>query len=429
MQTMVVAGLHSLGGGGGGQGVEPLGATRFGPSTGGSPQARALRELGARRVGICHPDDESCLARGVDVTRVVIHCSLLALGHELDAENVARRRMVVAGDSCADCSPRRPRRPSLCWRLGEHVHRVRDGLTRQRVSCVCDSIPLHWACFLVCVEGVRPYQIGEFAAEHKPGGPRHRRAAPPRRSRVRDSRSAFAVTRERAHVELRHGRERNHRRRRGARAARVQPRSRDLPGDRALGRGHQARRSSSTTSPSGTASCARSRGGRRRSSAGRRACTRASSSRPARRAAATPSSRSASRAELRTTCRPRGSSSRRAATPTRSAPRRSPSSAGRPRWARSRFIRGRFAATTSTIRTSCASTSTRSRARTSPTPCASPPRRACCWTSSATPASRRPRAAAASTSTSGSSRAGRSPTFATPRSPSGASSSGACRAR
>ena len=83
-------------------------------------------------------------------------------------------------------------------------------------------------------------------------------------------------------------------------------------------------------------------------------------------------------------------------------------------------------ATTSTIRTSCASTSTRSRAPTSPTPCASPPRRACCWTSSATPASRRPRAAAASTSTSGSSRAGRSPTSATPRSRSGASSSGAC---
>ena len=46
----------------------------------------------------------------------------------------------------------------------------------------------------------------------------------------------------------------------------------------------------------GTASCARSRGGRRRSSAGPRACTRASSSRPARAAAATPSSRSASRA-------------------------------------------------------------------------------------------------------------------------------------
>ena len=74
--------------------------------------------------------------------------------------------------------------------------------------------------------------------------------------------------------------------------------------------------------------------------------------------------------------RPRGSSSRRAATPTRSAPPRWPSSAGRPRWARSRSIPGRFATTTSTIRTSCASTWTRSRARTSPTPCASPPRRA-----------------------------------------------------
>ena len=50
---------------------------------------------------------------------------------------------------------------------------------------------------------------------------------------------------------------------------------------------------------------------------------------------------------------------------------------------------------------------------------------ACCWTSSATSASRRPRAAGASTSTSGSSRAGRSPTSATPRSRSAASSSGA----
>ena len=43
--------------------------------------------------------------------------------------------------------------------------------------------------------------------------------------------------------------------------------------------------------------------------------------------------------------------------------------------------------------------------------------------------SRRPRAAAACTSTCGSSRAGRSPTSATPRSPSGASSSGGCPAR
>ena len=48
---------------------------------------------------------------------------------------------------------------------------------------------------------------------------------------------------------------------------------------------------------------------------------------------------------------------------------------------------------------------------------------------SATPASRRPRAAAACTSTCGSSRAGRSPTSATPRSPSAASSSGACPGR
>ena len=57
-----------------------------------------------------------------------------------------------------------------------------------------------------------------------------------------------------------------------------------------------------------------------------------------------------------------------AGTPTRSARPRSPSSAGRRRWARSRSIRGRCATTTSTIPTSCASTSTRSRAPTSPTP-------------------------------------------------------------
>ena len=113
----------------------------------------------------------------------------------------------------------------------------------------------------------------------------------------------------------------------------------------------------------------------------------------------------------------------------RSVPRRWPSSAGRPRWARSRFIRGRFAATTSTIRTSCASTWTRSRARTSPTPCASPLRHACSWTSLATQVSRRPREAEVSTSTSGSSAAGRSRTFATPRSPSGVSSSGVYQAR
>ena len=96
------------------------------------------------------------------------------------------------------------------------------------------------------------------------------------------------------------------------------------------------------------------------------------------------------------------------------------------RWARSRSTPGRCGARTPTIRTSCASTSTRSRAPTSTTPCAWPPRRACCWATSATSASRRPRAGAASTSTCGSSRAGRSRTCATPRSPSGASWSGAC---
>ena len=170
-------------------------------------------------------------------------------------------------------------------------------------------------------------------------------------------------------------------------------------------------------------------GGRPPSSAGRRACTRASSSRPARRAAATPSSRSASRVEPRTTWRPRGSSSRRAGTPDEICPTEWPWSAGRPRWARSPSIPGRCAARTSITRTSCASTWTRSRAPTSPTPCASPPRRACSSTSSATPASRRPRAAEACTSTSGSSHAGRSRTSATPRSPSGASSSGGCPAR
>ena len=127
----------------------------------------------------------------------------------------------------------------------------------------------------------------------------------------------------------------------------------------------------------------------------------------------------------RTTSRPRASSSRPAGTPTRSARPRSRSSAGRRRWGRSPSIRGRCAPTTSTTRTSCGSTSTRSRGRTSPTPCASRPRRGRCSPTSATPASRRPRAAAACTSTCGSSRAGRSPTSATPRSPSGASSSGA----
>ena len=124
--------------------------------------------------------------------------------------------------------------------------------------------------------------------------------------------------------------------------------------------------------------------------------------------------------------RPRGSSSRPAATPTRSARPRSPSWPGRRRWARSPSTRGRSAARTSTTPTSCASTSTRSRARTSPTPCGSPARRAGCSATSATPASRRPPAAAASTSTSGSSRAGPSPTSATRPSPSAASSSAGC---
>ena len=55
-------------------------------------------------------------------------------------------------------------------------------------------------------------------------------------------------------------------------------------------------------------------------------------------------------------------------TPTRSARPRSPSSAGARRWARSPSTRGRCAATTSTIPTSCGSTSTRSPAPTSPTP-------------------------------------------------------------
>ncbi len=48
-------------------------------------------EPGARGVGICHSNDESGLARGVDVTRVVIRRSLLAVGDELDIDDVARR--------------------------------------------------------------------------------------------------------------------------------------------------------------------------------------------------------------------------------------------------------------------------------------------------------------------------------------------------
>ncbi len=87
-------------------------------------------------------------------------------------------------------------------------------------------------------------------------------------------------------------------------------------------------------------------------------------------------------------------------------------------------------ATTSTTPTSCASTSTRSRAPTSPTPCASPPRRATLLDDLGyvgfPKTSGGPRR---STSTSASSRAGRSPTSATPRSPSAASSSAASPAR
>ena len=75
-------------------------------------------------------------------------------------------------------------------------------------------------------------------------------------------------------------------------------------------------------------------------------------------------------------------------------------------------------------RTSCASTWTRSRARTSPTPCASPPRHACSWTSLVAPVEDlgRPRSYLRPH------RAG-SRRSATPRSPSGASSSGVYRAR
>ena len=85
-------------------------------------------------------------------------------------------------------------------------------------------------------------------------------------------------------------------------------------------------------------------------------------------AAATRSFRSASRAGPPTTCRRRGSSSRPAEKPTRSVRPRSRSSAGLRRWGRSRSIPGRSGARTSTTPTSCASTSTRSRAPTSPTP-------------------------------------------------------------
>jgi hypothetical protein len=82
--------------------------------------------------------------------------------------------------------------------------------------------------------------------------------------------------------------------------------------------------------------------------------------------------------------------------------------------------------TTSTTPTSCGSTSIRSSAPTSRTPCASRPRRGSCSASSGTSGSRRPRAGAACTSTCGSSRAGGSPTSATRRSRSAASSSAGC---
>ena len=110
---------------------------------------------------------------------------------------------------------------------------------------------------------------------------------------------------------------------------------------------------------------------------------------------------------------------------TRCAPPRSRWSAGRRRWARSRSIPGRFAARTSTIRTSCGSTSTPSPAPTSRTRSAPPSRHARCWPSSGTPGFRRRRAAGASTSTSGSSRDGRSRTSATLRSRSDGHWSGA----
>ena len=134
-------------------------------------------------VGIGQSDDESCLARGVDISRVVVRRSLLAIGHELDTENVARRRVVIVGDGCADRAPRGPRRPCLVRRLGKHVHRARDDLTRQRVSGICDSVPLHWACFPSRLR-TPPHQIGGTAPEHKPRPPGHRRIVRCSRSTV-----------------------------------------------------------------------------------------------------------------------------------------------------------------------------------------------------------------------------------------------------
>ena len=220
------------------------------------------------------------------------------------------------------------------------------------------------------------------------------------------------------------------RRRRRARPARVQPRPRDLPGDRAHAGDHQARRR--RVLPRGRRrDHARARAsGRRRSSAGPRACTRG----------IVVSTREKGGGDAFFQKRvPKGApdyvETARIAVPLRPPRRR-----GLPdRDRRRRLGRADGHDHVPPVagaqrrrrppRRAAASTSTRSPARTSPTRCASPPRRARCWTSSATPASRRPRAAAASTSTCGSSRAGRSPTSATPRSPSAASSSGGCPAR
>ena len=237
-----------------------------------------------------------------------------------------------------------------------------------------------------------------------------------------------------AHRNLRpsppHGRLRSHhRRRRRARAARLQPRPGDLPRHRARRRGDEARRRRVLPRGRGRHH-ARARAAAddaRALAEGRAPGHRPLDAREGRRRRLLPEADPEGRAGLR------GDRAHRV-----------PVGPPRRRDLPDRDRRGRLGgadghdhlppvagarATTSTIPTSCASTSTRSRAPTSPTPCASPPRRASCSTTSATPASRRPRAAAASTSTCGSSRAGRSPTSATPRSPSAASSSGACPAR
>ena len=222
---------------------------------------------------------------------------------------------------------------------------------------------------------------------------------------------------------------RNDRRRRRARGARLQSRPGDLPGDRAHGRGHQARHRQLLPRRARTGSCAR---WQRRPTTLERwpkgvhpgivLSTRERGGGDAFFQKRIPRGAPdyVETAEIQF---PSGRDRRRDL-PDRDRGRR----AGRRRWARSPSTRGRSAATTSTIPTSCGSTSTPSPAPTSTTRCASPARRGRCSTSSATPASRRPPAAAASTSTSGSSRAGRSPTSATRRSRSGASSSGASTA-